>query len=320
MFQTKITELFGIKYPIVGGGMQWLSNAGLVAAISNAGGCGIIASASLPTPQELREEIKKTKALTDKPFGVNINLFPTMRPLNTEEYIETLIDEGVGIVETSGRSPEAHMEQFKKGGVRVVHKVARIRDALSAERAGVDAITIVGFEAGGHPGMDDVTTMVLVPQAVDSLKVPLMCGGGIGDARGFVAALALGAEGVVMGTRFLASRECWAHDNVKEWMVAAKETDTMVIERSIKNAGRYMRTKPAEDVLAMEEKGTTLEELMPHISGLLTKDAYTSGDLDAGVISCGQVVGLVRDVPTVQEIISGIIGEAEVLLKRLHSA
>jgi nitronate monooxygenase len=299
--------------------MQWLSNAELVAAISNAGGLGIIASASLPSPQDLREELKKTKSLTDKPFGVNINLFPTMRPLNTEEYIDTLIDEGVRIVETSGRSPEPYLEQFRKGGVRVVHKVARIRDALTAERVGVDAVTIVGFEAGGHPGMDDVTTMILVPQAVNSLKVPLMCGGGIGDARGFVAALALGAEGVVMGTRFLASKECWAHPKIKEWMVQAGETDTMIIERSIKNAGRYMKTKPAQDVLEMEEKGASLEELLPHISGLRTKEAYTSGDLNAGVISCGQVVGLVQDVPTVKEIIDGIIEGAQALLERLHS-
>ena len=205
MFKTRITEMFGIEYPIIQGAMQWLSRAELVAAVSNAGGLGIIASLTFPTVKELREEIRKTKSLTDKPFAVNITLLPTLRPVSYEEYINAAIEEGVRIIETAGRNPRQYMKQLRDGGVKVMHKVASVKAVKTAERIGVDAVTIVGFEEGGNPGMDDVTSLVLIPIAVDAVKIPVIAGGGIGDARGFIAALALGAEGVLMGTRFMMS-------------------------------------------------------------------------------------------------------------------
>lgn len=319
MFQTRVTELFGIQYPIVQGAMHWLSGAELVAAVSNAGGLGIIASAMFPSPEELREEIKKTKSMTDKPFGVNINLFPTMRPVNLEDYIETAIGEGVSIFETSGRSPEPYMKCFEEAGVKVMHKVARVRDAITAERAGANTVAIVGFEAGGHPGMEDITSTVHIPLAAQSVKIPVIAGGGIADARGFVAALALGAEGVVMGTRFLLTSECPAHPKAKEWYLKARETDTITIERSIKNVSRCLRNKVAEEVLELENRGAPLEELLPLVSGLRAKKVLEGGDIEAGVASCGQVVGLIDKIVTVKEVIDNIIGGAKEIVTRLSA-
>ncbi len=319
MFKTRITEIFGIEYPIIQGAMQWLSRAELVSAVSNAGGLGIISSLTFPTAEELRQEIKKTKGMTDKPFAVNITLLPTLRPVNYEEYISVAIEEGVNIIETAGRNPRQYMKQLKDAKVKVMHKCARVRDVETAERVGVDAVTIVGFEAAGHPGMDDVVSSVLIPIAVDSVRIPVIAGGGIGDARGFVAALALGAEAVVMGTRFMASKECPLHPKIKEWLLSAKETDTLMIERSIKNAARVMKTDFAQRVLEMEEKGATLEELVPLISGLRGKQALDEGDVNAGSIACGQAVGLIHDIPSVKEIIDGIISEAKLIGQRLYN-
>jgi len=319
MFETRITKMFGIKYPIIQGAMQWLSRAELVSAVSNAGGLGIISSLSFPTAKELRQEIKKTKGMTDKPFAVNITLMPTARPVNYEEYISAAIEEGVKIIETSGRSPEQYMKLLKDAKAKVVHKAARVRDIITAERVGVDAVTIDGFSAGGHPGMDDVGSIVLIPAAVDAVKIPVIAAGGIGDARGFVAALSLGAEGVLMGTRFVASQECDLHPKIKEWLLQARETDTLMIERSIKNAARVMKTEFSLRVLEMEEKGATLEELLSLISGERAKRSYISGDVNDAVIACGQVVGLIRDIPSVKEIIDGIISEAKLIMQRLHN-
>jgi NAD(P)H-dependent flavin oxidoreductase YrpB (nitropropane dioxygenase family) len=317
MFKTRITEMFGIEYPIIQGAMQWLSRAELVSAVSNAGGLGIISSLTFPTAKELREEIKKTKSLTNKPFAVNITLLPIIRPVNYEEYINAALEEEVDIIETAGRSPEPYMKLLKGARVKVMHKVARVRDAKAAERLGVDAVTIVGFEAAGHPSMDNVTSLVLIPIAVDAVKIPVIAGGGIGDARGFVTALALGAEGVLMGTRFMASKECPLHSKIRQWLVNAGETDTLIIERSIKNAARVMKTDFAEKVLTMEEKGATLEELLPLISGLRGKEALDTGEVGAGTIACGQVVGLIHDIPSVKEIIDGIISGARLIGQRL---
>jgi NAD(P)H-dependent flavin oxidoreductase YrpB (nitropropane dioxygenase family) len=317
MFKTRITEMFGIEYPIIQGAMQWLSRAELVSAVSNAGGLGIISSLTFPTAKEFREEIKKTKSLTNKPFAVNITLLPIIRPVNYEEYINAALEEEVDIIETAGRSPEPYMKLLKGARVKVMHKVARVRDAKAAERLGVDAVTIVGFEAAGHPSMDNVTSLVLIPIAVDAVKIPVIAGGGIGDARGFVTALALGAEGVLMGTRFMASKECPLHSKIRQWLVNAGETDTLIIERSIKNAARVMKTDFAEKVLTMEEKGATLEELLPLISGLRGKEALDTGEVGAGTIACGQVVGLIHDIPSVKEIIDGIISGARLIGQRL---
>jgi NAD(P)H-dependent flavin oxidoreductase YrpB (nitropropane dioxygenase family) len=318
MFKTRITEMLGIEYPIIQGALMWLSRAELVAAVSNAGGLGTIAALTFPTANELREEIKRAKSLTDKPFAVNITLLPTIRPISYEEYIDAAIEEGVSIIETAGRSPQPYMKRLKDAGVKVIHKVARVKDAKAAERLGVDAVAIVGFEAAGHPGMDEVTSLVLIPIAADAVNIPIIAGGGIGDGRGLVAALALGAEGVLMGTRFMASRECALHPKIGQWLLQARETDTLMIERSIQNAARVMKTDYAQRVLEMEEKGATLEELLPFISGDRSKRSYISGDINAATIACGQIVGLIHEMPTVREIIEGIINEARVIGQRLY--
>jgi len=319
MFETRITEMFAIKYPILQGTMQWLSTAPLVAAVSEAGGLGILASAMFSTKEELREEIRKTKSLTSKPFAVNINLFPTMRPVDLEGYIDTALEEGVNIIETSGRSPQPYVERIKQGDVKLMHKVARARDARTAERTGCDAVTIVGFEGAGHPGMDDVPTMVHVPVTVDSVSIPVIAAGGIGDARGFVAALALGAEGVCLGTRFMASHECPVHPKFKEWMLSAQQTDTMIIERSIMNAARVVKNEVAQQVLEMENRGATLEELLPVISGERGRQVFDEGDLSAGTAACGEVVGLIHEVLSVREVIEGIISGAKAIIERMQA-
>jgi NAD(P)H-dependent flavin oxidoreductase YrpB (nitropropane dioxygenase family) len=319
MFKTRITEMFGIEYPIIQGAMQWLARAELVAAVSNAGGLGIISSFTFPTAHELRDEIKKTKSLTDKPFAVNITLLPTIRPVSLEEYIDVAIEEGVKIIETAGRNPRQYMKLLKDAGVTVMHKVASVRAVKTTERIGVDAVTIVGFEEGGNPGMDDVPTSVLVPIAVDSVEIPVIAAGGIGGARGFVAALALGAEGVVMGTRFMMSQECPLHPKIKEWLLGVTERDTLMIMRSINNPERVARTGFAQSILEMEEKGTSLEELLPVISGLRQREALEKGDADEVMLPCGQVIGLIHEIPSVRDIIESIIGEARLIGQRLNN-
>jgi NAD(P)H-dependent flavin oxidoreductase YrpB (nitropropane dioxygenase family) len=318
MFKTRVTEMLAVKYPIIQGAMQWLARAELAAAVSNAGGLGIVSSFTFPTARELRQEIKKTRSLTDRPFAVNITLLPTIRPVNIEEYISVAIEEGVGIIETAGRNPRQYMKLLKDGGVKVLHKVASVRALKTAERIGVDAVTIVGFEEGGNPGLDDVPTSVLIPVAVDSVKIPVIAAGGIGDARGFVAALALGAEGVLMGTRFMLSKECPLHLRIKEWLLQATERDTMMIMRSINNPERVASTDFARSILQMEEEGASLEELMPMISGLRQRAALDNGDVGEVMLPCGQVVGLMHEVPGVKEIIEGIISEARVVGQRLN--
>jgi NAD(P)H-dependent flavin oxidoreductase YrpB (nitropropane dioxygenase family) len=318
MFKTWVTEVLGIEYPIIQGAMQWLAKAELTSAVANAGGLGIMAAGSFHTAEELRQEIRKTRTLTDKPFAVNFTLMPTRRPILWEEYINVALEEGVSIIETSGRSPEPYMEWFRAAGVKVLHKVARIRDALTAERLGVDAVTIIGYEAGGHPGMEDVASLVLIPKAVDLLKIPVMAGGGFADGRGLVAALALGAEGVVMGTRFMASQECPVHPEIKERLLQTRETDTIMLERSIQNAARVIKTDFAQKVLAMEANGATLEELFPMLDGNRVKRRYQSGDTNDSLLYCGQVVGLIDDIPTVKEIIDRIMREAREVMGRLE--
>ncbi len=319
MLKTRVTEILGIEYPIIAGPMGYLSRAELVSAVSNAGGLGILVSTTHPTPKELREEIKKTKSMTDKPFAVNVTLLPTARPVNYEDYFTAAIEEGVSIIETSGRSPEPYMKLLKDAGVKVMHRATRVRDMRTVERVGVDIATIDGFPAAGHPGMDDVATIVLVPIAVDAVKIPVVAAGGIGDARGFVAALALGAEGVLMGTRFLASKECDINPKVKEWLLELGEMDTMLIQRSIKNAQRVVRTEHTQKILEMEEKGATLEELLPLLSGQRGKSAYVTGDVSNATMTVGQVVGLIHDIPSVKEIIEGIISEAKPIVQRLRN-
>ena len=319
MIKTRITELLGIEYPIIAGPMAYISMAELVSAVSNAGGLGIIASLSFTTIDELRQEIKKTKSMTDKPFAVNITLLPTARPVNYEDYFKAAIDEGANIIETSGRSPEPYMKLLKDAGVTVLHRATRTRDIQTAERVGVDAVTILGTEAAGHPGQEDVTSLVRIPIAVDAVKIPVIAAGGIADARGFVAALALGAEGVLMGTRFMACKECTVHPNVKEWLKQLGEADTILIQKSIKNSSRVVRTEHTEKILEMEQKGATLEELLPLLSGQRGRNTYATGDVSGASISVGQVVGLINDIPSAKGIIDAIISEAQEITRRFQN-
>ena len=277
-----------------------------------------MASLTFTEIEELRQEIRKTKSLTDKPFAVNITLLPTARPVNYEDYFKATLDEGVNIIETSGRSPEPYIKLLKDAKATVMHRATRTRDIKTAERVGADAVTILGTEAAGHPGQEEVTSMVRIPIAVDEVKVPVIAGGGIADARGFVAALALGAEGVLMGTRFMASKEANIHNNVKDWLLKLGEADTILIQKSIKNASRVVRTEHTEKILEMEQRGATLEELLPMISGQRGVNTYATGDVSSASISVGQVVGLIREIPSVKEIIDGIISEAEQIVKRIN--
>ncbi len=317
--KTRITELLGIKYPIIQGGMQWLSRAELAAAVSNAGCLGIITAATQPTKQDLVAEIRKTRELTDKPFGVNVSMLPDVGPQDkTPAYFEAIIEERVPVVETSGRSPEQFVPHLKQAGIKLIHKVPAVRFAEKAQRVGADAVTIVGFECGGHPGMDDVTTMILTPGAAGRLSIPIIAGGGIADARGLVAALALGAEAVVMGTRFVATTESLAHPNFKEWIVKARETDTVIIQRSIGNAARVMKNAAASAVLEMEERGAGLEELLTVISGQVGRRALYDGDIEGGALPLGQCIGLIDEVKPVQVVIEEIMAGAGDIITRLR--
>jgi nitronate monooxygenase len=314
-----VTKLLGIKYPIIQGAMGGgLACAELVAAVSNAGGLGTLTAVNYASGKELRAEVKKTRKLTDKPFAVNVTLLPTIRPVNYEDLFTSAIEEGVKIIETSGRSPEPYMKLLKSAGVKTMHRATRIRDIKTAQRVGVDIVTILGTEAAGHPGEEDVTSLVRIPIAVDAMKVPVIAAGGISDARGFVAALALGAEGVLMGTRFMACQECNIHPKVKEWLVQLHETDTMLIQRSMKNTSRVVRTPYTEKIGEMERKGAKLEELLPLLSGRRGRMAYDTGDFSQASISVGQTVGLIHDIPSAKEIIDRIISEAQVIIQRLY--
>ncbi len=317
MFKTRITELFDIKYPILQGGMLWVSRAELVAAVSNAGGLGILSAFTFPTPEELATEIRKTKALTDKPFGVNVTLLPTLRPVDIDGYLNMVIDCGIKIVETAGRSPEPYMERFKAAGVKVIHKCTSVRFARTAQRIGCDAVSIDGFECAGHPGEEDVTSLVLIPLTVDTVEIPVIASGGFGDGRGLVAALALGAEAINMGTRFLATKEAPGHPKVKELLIAASERDTVLLLRSFHNTMRTLSNPTAEKVLELEKQGANIHQLELLISGSAGLKLLESGDVDNGLLSVGQIVGLVHDIPTVKELIDRIIKEAEEVVSNI---
>ena len=319
MFKTRVTEMFGIQYPIIQGGMMWLGRAELVSAVSNAGGLGILSSMTFSTPEELKEEIKKTKSLTDKPFGVNFPFLPGLRPVEPEYFIDVAIEEGVKIFETAGRSPEPYMERFKKGGAKVMHKLTAVRFARTAERVGCDAVIIDGFECAGHPGEEDVTSLILIPLTADAVQVPVIAAGGFGDARGLVAALALGAEAVLMGTRFMVTKECPMHPKVKERLLEAREMDTMLVQRSLRNSARVLKNAASEKTAEMEKRGASLEELAPVISGLKEKEIFETGELDIGILHCGEVVGLIKDLPSVKEVIDRIVSEAKEIQQRLSS-
>ncbi len=316
MIKTRATELLGIELPIVGGTMQWLSRAPFVAAISNAGGLGIIPSATFSSKEELKEEIRKTKDLTDKPFAVNVNLFPMMRPFSIEEMIEAAKEEGVKILETSGRSPEKYLETLKANDTIVMHKCARVRDAVKADKLGEDLVTVVGTECGGHPSAEGVTTMVLLPKTVESVQVPVLAGGGIANGRGLMAALALGASGVVLGTVMMATEECPFHKNFKETLVQSDINQTGLVLLSLGAPLRAYLNKVANEILDMESKGAALDELLPKMAGERGLQAYEKGELDGGVWPCGQSAGLVKEIMPVKDLFQKIMQEAEEVRKQ----
>lgn len=318
--KTRITELLGIEYPIICGGMFQVGRAELAAAVSEAGGLGVITSKTQVTPEGLRSEIQKIKALTKKPFAVNLNLFPSQTATPNEEFIKVLIEEDVKIVETSGRSPKEFMPLLKANGFKVLHKVAGAKYAVSAEKLGVDAVIVVGNETGGHPGMSDVGSLVMLPRVVDSVSIPVIAGGGYADGRGLVSALAFGAEAVVMGTRFMATDEAPIHDNVKQWMVEADENNTIVVQRNIGSPSRVALNAVSKEVDRLENEGATIEQLLPLITGQRAKNVYFEGDLDGGIWSCGQSVGLIKEVLPIKELFKQITDEANQSLEFIRKS
>ncbi len=321
MFNTRITELFGIEYPIVQGGLMWIARAELVAAVSNAGGIGFLTALSHSTPDEFAADIRKTRDMTDKPFGVNITFLPTLHPVDYDEYIDAAIAEGVNFVETAGRSPEPYMEKLSAAGMKVIHKCTSVRHALKAQSLGCAAVSIDGFECAGHPGEDDITSLILIPVTADALETPIIASGGFGDGRGLVAALALGADGVNMGTRFVATKEAPVHDGVKQALVRATERDTRLIMRTLRNTARVLTNSIVEKVLEIESKGDTqIQDIAQHVTGAKCQEMLNSGDIEKGVMSAGQIVGLIHDVPSVKELIDGIVQEAGNIMKERFGA
>jgi len=315
--KTRFTELCGIDYPIVQGGMMWIGRAELAAAVSNAGGLGILTALTQPTPDALRKEIERCRSMTNKPFGVNLTILPSMTPPPYAEYRKAIIESGIKIVETAGHNPQEHVADFKSNGIIVVHKCTAVRHALSAERMGVDAISIDGFECAGHPGEDDIGGLVLIPAAADKVKIPMIASGGFGDGRGLVAALALGADGINMGTRFCATVEAPIHDRAKQLLVSNDERGTNLIFRSLKNTARVGKNSVSDKVVELLKKPDAKFEDVAHlVKGAQGRVLLENGDLDAGLIWAGQIQGLIRDIPTVAELMNRIVTEATDIIKK----
>ena len=316
--QTRITELFGIQHPIVQGGMHFVGFAEMAGAVSNAGGLGLITGLTQKTPELLAKEIARCRAMTDKPFGVNLTFLPAVTPPDYPGYVRAIIEGGVKIVETAGNNPQQWLPLLKEAGVKVIHKCTSVRHALKAEAIGCDAVSVDGFECGGHPGEDDVPNMILLPRAADTLKVPFVASGGMADARSLVAALAMGADGMNMGTRFMATKEAPIHDNVKQALVAATELDTRLIFRPMRNTERVLVNAAVERVLEKERAmGTSIKfaDIAPEVEGVYPK-VMIDGDMDAGAWSCGMVAGLIHDIPSCKELIDRIMADAERIIRQ----
>jgi len=316
--KTAITELFGIQHPIIQGGMHYVGFAELAAAVSNAGGLGIITGLTQRTPELLAKEIARCRDMTDKPFGVNLTFLPSFTAPPYPEYIAAIREGGVRIVETAGRSPEQYMPALKAAGIKVIHKCTSVRHSLKAEKIGCDAVSVDGFECGGHPGEDDIPNMILLPRAADELKIPFVASGGMADARSLVAALAMGAAGMNMGTRFIATKEAPVHFNVKKALVESTELDTRLVMRGLRNTERVLKNKGVDELLEIErEKGASLkiEDIHDQVAGVYPK-VMVNGEMDAGAWSCGMVVGLIHDIPTVKELIDRIMTDAEAIIRR----
>ena len=311
--KTRITEMLGIKHPIVQGGMQWVGLAELASAVSNAGGLGILTGLTQPSPEDLCKEIERCRSMTDKPFAVNLTILPTIKPVPYDAYAQAIVDSGVKIVETAGRNPEPYLPMFKAAGIKVIHKCTSIRHSLKAEKIGCDAVSVDGFECAGHPGEYDVTNMILLPLAARRLKIPFLASGGLGDGRGLAAALAMGADGINMGTRFMVTKEAPIHENVKQRMIEASELDTALIYRSLKNTARVFKNSVAQQVVDIEARPgkTKFEDIQSLVQGVKGRELFNDGDLDKGIWSAGMIVGLIEDNPSCEELICRIVREAE---------
>jgi NAD(P)H-dependent flavin oxidoreductase YrpB (nitropropane dioxygenase family) len=320
MIKTAVTEKLGIKYPIIGGTMMNITTPEFVAACSEAGGLGILASAIYKSKDDLRAAIKKTNELTQKPYAVNVNLFPALMPQDQPAYIKVMLEEGVKVIETSGHAaPKEYVPIFKEAGITWIHKCAGVRYAKKAASLGADIVEVVGYENGGATGTLDVGTFVMTPTAVDAVDVPVIAGGGVSDGRGLAAILALGAQGVIVGTLIMATKECPIHDNVKQVLVNASETDTVLIMRSLHSTHRVWNNKAAQKVLELEASQSDPMEIFQVAAGAKAKQMYDEGNIDVGVISCGQGVGLVKDIPTVKELFDRMMAEAERAIRKLST-
>lgn len=315
--KTRITELLGIEHPIIQGGMHFVGLAELASAVANAGGLGILTALTQPNPDALANEIERCKGMTDKPFGVNLTFLPGMAKPDYPGYIKAIIEGGVKVVETAGRSPEAYMDALKGADIKVIHKCTSVRHSLKAEKIGCDAVSVDGFECGGHPGEDDIPNMILLPRAAAELSIPFVASGGIGNASQLVAALALGADGINMGTRFIATQEAPVHQNVKDAIVKASELDTRLVMRNLKNTERVLTNSAVEELVALEkEKGADIEfsDIVQYVGGVYPK-IMREGTMEAGAWSCGMVAGLIDDIPTVKELIDRIMQESDDIIK-----
>jgi nitronate monooxygenase len=313
VIKTRITEMFGVETPVVMGGMTGVGYGELVAAVANAGALGFIVAHLFPTAEALHAEIRKTRELTDKPFGVNLTLMPSLNPIPYDEYRRAIIESGIKIVETAGRSPVEHLPDFKAAGVKVIHKCTSARHSVTAERLGVDVISIDGFECAGHPGEDDVTLMVLLPATVDQVKIPVIASGGMADGRSLVAALALGADGINMGTRFMATKEAAIHENVKKRIVENTERDTILTNRTLRSTSRVARNAVSEEVVRIQQDPTkTIDDVRELVSGARGRlNVMQAGDMDGGIWSVGQSQGLIHDIPSCKELVSRIMRQAD---------
>jgi len=319
--KTRITEMFGIERPIVQGGLMWVARAELVSAVSNAGGIGFMTALTHPDAEGLRAEIRKCREMTDEPFGVNLTFLPTLRPPDYPGYINVCIEEGIRFIETAGRNPEPYMEQIKSAGIKVIHKCTSVRHSVKAEKIGCDAVSIDGFEAAGHPGEDDVTSLILLPLTRDAIQIPIVASGGFADGRGLVAALALGADAMNMGTRFVATKEAPVHENVKQALVDNDERSTRLIMRTLRNTERVLHNAAVDKVLEIESRGNTkIEDIVPYVSGLVGKEMLQEGNMDEGVLSAGQCMGLIRDIPSCRELLDRIMAEAEGIIRKRYAA
>jgi nitronate monooxygenase len=318
MFKTRITELFGTEYPIIGGCMMHISGPAFVASISNAGALGMMASAMFDSQEKFRRAVRQVKSLTDKPFGVNLSLFPALRPIDNELYLEVILEEGVPVVETSGhRPPEELLGRLKEAGIKTMHKCVSVRHALSAQKAGVDAVTVFGTEGGGHIGELGLSTLALVPRAADQMDVPILAAGGIADGRGLLAALSLGADGVTIGTRLLVTAECPIHDNVKQALIAASELDTLTILGSLHNTLRAWKNAAALQVAELEASQGDMWQILPLVAGTETKRMIQEGEVEAGVIACSQSIGIVTEIKPVDDVIQGMVQQAAAIRDQL---